>query len=109
MLKSYIPVLIWLPRYNYGTFFQDLLAGFTVGLTEIPQGIAYAIVAGLPSHYGLYSGFMGCFMYFILGSTKDINIGPTAIMALMIQPHVAKMGPAGAILVSSWISSRTQS
>nr|CAH7721952.1 unnamed protein product [Callosobruchus chinensis] len=43
---------------------------------------------------------MGCFMYFILGSTKDINIGPTAIMALMIQPHVSKMGPAGAILIT---------
>ncbi|CAH1996916.1 unnamed protein product [Acanthoscelides obtectus] len=100
MLKSYIPVLIWLPQYNYGSFFQDLLAGFTVGLTEIPQGIAYAIVAGLPSHYGLYSGFMGCFIYFILGSAKDINIGPTAIMALMIQPHVGTMGPAGAVLIT---------
>lgn len=56
--------------------------------------------SGLPSQYGLYSGFMGCFIYFILGSCKDINIGPTAIMALMIQPHVTNLGPAGAILIT---------
>ncbi|XP_057659501.1 sodium-independent sulfate anion transporter isoform X9 [Diorhabda carinulata] len=43
---------------------------------------------------------MGCFMYFMLGSCKDINIGPTAIMALMIQPYVSSMGIAGGILIT---------
>lgn len=98
--KKRLPILKWLPSYDFETFSQDLLAGFTVGLTEIPQGIAYAIVAGLPSQYGLYAGFMGCFMYFFLGSCKDINIGPTAIMALMIQPYVAVMGPNGGVLIT---------
>lgn len=91
------------------------MAGLTVGLTAIPQGIAYAVVAGLEPQYGLYAGFMGCFVYFILGSCKDITIGtcaaacvhcgllllltkyflyvhtlkgPTAIMSLMIQKYV---------------------
>lgn len=41
---------------------------------------------------------MGCFVYLILGSCKDVNIGPTAIMALMIQPHVEKLGPDIAVL-----------
>lgn len=48
--------------------------------------------------YGLYSGLMGCFVYLILGSCKDVNIGPTAIMALMIQPHVTALGPDIAVL-----------
>lgn len=48
--------------------------------------------------YGLYSGIMGCFVYLILGSCKDVNIGPTAIMALMIQPHVETLGPDIAVL-----------
>ncbi|KAG5888753.1 hypothetical protein JTB14_021500 [Gonioctena quinquepunctata] len=100
LVKKRLPILAWLPTYNLQTFSQDFLAGFTVSLTEIPQGIAYAIVAGLPSQYGLYSGFMGCFMYFVLGSCKDINIGPTAIMALMIQPYVATMGVAASVLMS---------
>lgn len=74
------------------------MAGLTVGLTVIPQGIAYAIVAGLEPQYGLYSAFMGCFVYFVFGSCKDITIGPTAIMSLMVQIHVANLGPAFAML-----------
>lgn len=43
---------------------------------------------------------MGCFVYFLFGSCKDINVGPTAIMALMIQPHVEVMGADGAVLIT---------
>lgn len=57
-------------------------------------------VIGLPSNYGLYSGIMGGFVYFILGSCKDLNVGPTAIMALMIQRHVTVLGPAAAVLAA---------
>ncbi|KAK5640780.1 hypothetical protein RI129_009327 [Pyrocoelia pectoralis] len=100
LINKRIPVTSWLPHYTWLTFLQDILAGFTVGLTEIPQAIAYAIVAGLPPQYGLYSGLLDCFVYFIFGTCKDINIGPTAIMALMIQPHVEKLGPDMAVLIT---------
>jgi sodium-independent sulfate anion transporter 11 len=89
-----------LPYYTVSTFFQDLLAGFTVGLTEIPQGIAFAGIAGLTPEYGLYCGFMGGFVYAIFGSCKDVNIGPTSIMALMLQEHVSKLGPDMAVTIS---------
>ncbi|EEB12740.1 sulfate transporter, putative [Pediculus humanus corporis] len=78
---------------------SDLLAGLTVGLTAIPQGIAYAVVAGLEPQYGLYSGFMGCFVYFFLGSVKDVTIGPTAIMALMSQKSVEEYNSDFAVLL----------
>lgn len=42
------PISQWLPTYKWSTLFHDIIAGFTVGLTAIPQGIAYAVVAGLP-------------------------------------------------------------
>lgn len=100
IVKNKLPILTWLPTYNFPFFLQDLLAGFTVGLTEIPQGIAYAIVAGLGTEYGLYSGIMGGCMYFIFGKCKDINMGPTAIMALFIQTSVTNMGPDGAALIT---------
>ncbi|XP_029680244.1 sodium-independent sulfate anion transporter-like isoform X1 [Formica exsecta] len=87
-----IPILAWLPLYSWGKLLQDILAGLTVGLTAIPQGIAYAIVAGLPAQYGLYSSFMGCFVYLVFGSSKDVTVGPTAIMALLVQKHVMKLG-----------------
>ena len=53
------------------------------------QGIAYAAVAGLDAQYGLYSAFMGCFVYCIFGTSKVITIGPTSIMALMTQVNTA--------------------
>ncbi|KAJ8959233.1 hypothetical protein NQ318_022496 [Aromia moschata] len=99
VLKRRVPITGWISKYTLGLFLQDLLAGFTVGLTEIPQGIAYAVVAGLPAQYGLYSGCMGCFIYIIIGSCKIINIGPTAIMALMVRNNVDKLGPDGAVLM----------
>jgi len=98
-LSRKLPITEWLPEYNLNFAISDLIAGLTVGLTVIPQGIAYAIVAGLPPQYGLYSAFMGCFVYCIFGSCKDITIGPTAIMALMTSVH-AQYGPEYAVLLS---------
>lgn len=47
-LKAWLPILSWLPRYNLKWLQMDLLAGLTVGLTTVPQALAYAEVAGLP-------------------------------------------------------------
>ncbi|OAD61937.1 Sodium-independent sulfate anion transporter [Eufriesea mexicana] len=100
LLLRRIPILAWLPRYSLSKLLHDVLAGLTVGLTAIPQGIAYAIVAGLPAQYGLYSSFMGCFIYLVFGSCKDITVGPTAIMALLSQQHVIRLGDDIAVLLS---------
>uniref|UniRef100_A0A1B0GBU3 SLC26A/SulP transporter domain-containing protein n=1 Tax=Glossina morsitans morsitans TaxID=37546 RepID=A0A1B0GBU3_GLOMM len=92
------PIISWLPRYQWSYLLQDFIAGFTVGLTTIPQAIAYGVVAGLEPQYGLYSAFMGCFTYIIFGSCKDVTIATTAIMALMVQPY-ASISPDYAILL----------
>lgn len=78
-----IRITQWLPEYNQDKFLCDMIAGVTVGLTVMPQALAYATLAGLEPQYGLYSAFVGCFVYAIFGSCKDITIGPTALMALM--------------------------
>jgi len=98
-IKSALPIITWLPQYNLSDAISDLIAGVTVGLTVIPQGIAYATIAGLEPQYGLYSAFMGCFVYMVFGSCKDITIGPTAIMALMTGIH-AQYGADYAILLA---------
>uniref|UniRef100_A0A672HE08 STAS domain-containing protein n=1 Tax=Salarias fasciatus TaxID=181472 RepID=A0A672HE08_SALFA len=82
-LKAWLPILSWLPRYNLKWLQMDVLAGVTVGLTTVPQALAYAEVAGLPVQYGLYSAFMGGFIYTVLGTSKDVTLGPTAIMSLL--------------------------
>uniref|UniRef100_A0A8C2F0X0 Solute carrier family 26 member 11 n=1 Tax=Cyprinus carpio TaxID=7962 RepID=A0A8C2F0X0_CYPCA len=87
-LRSSFPILTWLPRYNLTWLKMDLIAGLTVGLTTVPQALVYAEVAGLPVQYGLYSAFMGGFIYCIFGTSKDITLGPTAIMSLLCSEYI---------------------
>lgn len=87
-LTNRLPITKWLPDYKLIYLLRDFIAGLTVGLTAIPQGIAYGVVSGLGPQYGLYAAFMGSFTYILFGSCKDITIGPTAIMALMVQRYV---------------------
>ncbi|XP_045445815.1 sodium-independent sulfate anion transporter-like [Melitaea cinxia] len=105
-VKSLLPITTWLPKYNITLLIQDIIAGITVGLTAIPQGIAYAIVAGLPPEYGLYAGLMGGIVYLFFGSCKDITIGPTAILSAMTAKYVSDYSYDYAILVaflSGWV------
>ncbi|XP_005183805.2 sodium-independent sulfate anion transporter [Musca domestica] len=83
ILYKRLPILQWLPKYTVADAIGDLIAGITVGLTVIPQGLAYSSVAGLPTQYGLYGSFMGCFVYVILGTCKDSTVGSTAIASLL--------------------------
>lgn len=75
ILYKRFPILNWLPQYSTDDAVGDLVAGFTVGLTVIPQALAYAGIAGLPAAYGLYGSFLGCFVYIFLGSCKDVPMG----------------------------------
>ncbi|KAJ0177503.1 hypothetical protein K1T71_007512 [Dendrolimus kikuchii] len=95
-----IPILDWLPKYSLSKGLADVIAGITVGLTVIPQAIAYAGVAGLPPQYGLYSSFMACFVYTVLGSVKDSAIGPTAIAAILTRENLHGLGPEFAVLLA---------
>lgn len=75
ILYKRVPILNWLPNYNTEDAVGDLVAGLTVGLTVIPQALAYAGIANLPAAYGLYGSFLGCFVYIFLGSCKDVPMG----------------------------------
>ncbi|XP_039571934.1 sodium-independent sulfate anion transporter isoform X3 [Passer montanus] len=94
-----LPVLRWLPRYSRAWLPLDLLAGLAVGLTAVPQALAYAELAGLPLQYGLYSSFMGCFVYCLLGTAKDVTLGPTAIMSLLVSSYTFHQ-PGYAVLLA---------
>lgn len=84
-----IYILSWITSYNMNFFIADLIAGITLGLTMIPQAIAYAALAGLSSQYGLYAAFIGSYVYVIFGSVKQVSIGPTSLMALLVLPLTA--------------------
>ncbi|XP_075232331.1 epidermal stripes and patches isoform X2 [Lycorma delicatula] len=94
-----LPILSWLPKYNTDDAVGDLVAGVTVGLTVIPQSLAYSNIAGLPAQYGLYGSFLGCLMYIVIGSCKDVPMGPTAICSLLTYQTMHSYGPDHAILL----------
>ncbi|KAI8963794.1 sulfate permease [Daldinia sp. FL1419] len=75
------PFLHWITRYNLTWFIGDLIAGITVGAVVVPQGMAYALLAELEPQYGLYSSFMGVLIYWFFATSKDITIGPVAVMS----------------------------
>lgn len=72
--------------------YNDAVAGITVALMLLPQALAYAHVARLHPQFGLYSSFMGCFVYFFLGTSKDITLGPTALMSLLTAEFCSDAG-----------------
>lgn len=98
-VKRRFPFLTWMKTYNSEDALGDLVAGITVGLTVIPQSLAYANIAGLPAQYGLYGSFLGTLMYIFLGSCKDVPMGPTAISSLLTYQTVHGLGPDHAILL----------
>lgn len=82
-LRKRVPLAAWLPRYGAAEALGDAIAGVTVGLTVIPQSLAYANIAGLPPQHGLYGAFLGCFVYIVLGGCRAVPVGPTAIASLL--------------------------
>ncbi|CRG90369.1 Sulfate permease 2 [Talaromyces islandicus] len=80
---SLFPFLSWIGRYNLQWFLGDLVAGVTVGAVVVPQGMAYAKLADLPVEYGLYASFMGVLIYWFFATSKDITIGPVAVMSTL--------------------------
>ncbi|CAH2105970.1 unnamed protein product [Euphydryas editha] len=82
-LARHVPALRWARAYGRESAAADAVAGVTLGLTLVPQSIAYAALAGLPVQYGLYSAFVGTMLYVLLGTVKEVSIGPTSLMALI--------------------------
>ncbi|KAJ5921726.1 hypothetical protein N7454_009200 [Penicillium verhagenii] len=80
---SLFPFLTWITRYNLQWLMGDLVAGITVGAVVVPQGMAYAKLAEVPVQYGLYSSFMGVLIYWFFATSKDITIGPVAVMSTL--------------------------
>ncbi len=78
-------------KYGFADARSDLLAGLIVAVMLIPQGMAYALLAGLPPIYGLYAGLTPLLIYPFLGSSKHLSVGPAALMALIIYSGLTPM------------------
>ncbi|KAH0385969.1 sulfate permease [Aureobasidium sp. EXF-12298] len=83
-VRNLFPFTRWIGRYNLQWLTGDLVAGITIGAVVVPQGMAYAKLAELPVEYGLYSSFMGVLIYWFFATSKDITIGPVAVMSTIV-------------------------
>uniref|UniRef100_A0A158Q396 Sulfate_transp domain-containing protein n=1 Tax=Dracunculus medinensis TaxID=318479 RepID=A0A158Q396_DRAME len=85
ILFGFIPILHWLPKYKIREYLlNDLIGGFTVGIMHVPQGMAYASLAGLDPINGLYTSFFPPLIYMFFGTSRHISLGVFAIVSLMV-------------------------
>lgn len=78
------PILEWGPNYSFKLFKSDIISGLTIASLAIPQGISYAKLANLPPIVGLYSSFVPPLVYTVLGSSRDLAVGPVSIASLIM-------------------------
>jgi len=83
-LKRLLPATEWLSGYTLNLFGNDTLAGITLAAYAIPVSLAYATLAGLPPQYGVYGYLLGGVFYALLGTGKQLAIGPTSAISLLI-------------------------
>lgn len=93
-LRTWLPFLGWLPLSGI-QIRTDLLAGLTVALVLIPQSMAYAQLAGMPSYYGLYAAFLPVMIGALWGSSRQLSTGPVAIVALLTASTLAPLAATG--------------
>lgn len=94
-LKSYFPAFDWITNYRRDDLKGDLSAGLTVGVMLIPQGMAYAMIAGLPPIYGLYASTIPLLIYALLGTSRQLAVGPVAMVSLLTAAGVGALAEGG--------------
>ena len=88
-IRSIAPILDWFPNYKKEWLKGDIGAGLTVGVMLIPQGMAYATIAGLPAVYGLYASIIPILIYAIFGTSRQLAVGPVAMVSLLTATAIA--------------------
>lgn len=83
-LRRLLPFLLWWPRVDRQSVKLDLFAGFTGAVVALPQGVAFAVIAGMPPEYGLYTGMVPAIVAALFGSSWLLVSGPTTAASLLL-------------------------
>ncbi len=94
LMHKYLPILEWLPNYKKTNLSGDLSAGITVGIMLIPQGMAYAMLAGLEPIHGLYAVTIPLILYAIFGTSRQLAVGPVAMVSLLTAAGIGALNPS---------------
>lgn len=91
MISKLLPAEDWIKNYEKQNFKRDFIAGVTLAAYGIPVSLAYATLAGLPPQYGIYGYLIGGIFYAFLGTSKQLAIGPTSAISLLVGTTIASM------------------
>jgi len=97
-LQRFLPFLLWWPKVNRRTFRSDLLAGITGAIVALPQGVAFAVIAGMPPEYGLYTGMIPAIIAALFGSSWLLVSGPTTAASLLLFSSLTMYAEPGTAL-----------
>ncbi len=94
-MRKFFPFVDWVSDYKKGDLLNDMVAGVTVGVILIPQGMAYAMVAGLPPVYGLYASVFPLLVYMFMGTSRQLAVGPVAMDSLLVAAGLGALAITG--------------
>lgn len=95
MIRKIIPAIGWIQNYQRGDLKGDLSAGMIVAVMLVPQGMAYAMLAGLPPVMGLYASTLPLITYALFGSSRQLAVGPVAMTSLLVFAGVSTLAEPG--------------
>lgn len=95
VIRRLVPILSWAPRYDRRDLRSDLAAGLTIGAMLVPQAMAYALLAGLPPEVGLYAATVPVVVYAVFGTSRQLAVGPVAIVSLLTASALASLVEEG--------------
>lgn len=96
-LSGFLPFLGWLVHYHRADLVGDVMAGIIVAIMLVPQGMAYAMLAGLPPQVGLYASIGPLIIYGLLGTSRTLAVGPVAIVSLLVITGVSPLAEPGSV------------
>jgi sulfate permease, SulP family len=94
-LGRYLPILDWGLNYQPEYLVGDVMAGVIVAVVLIPQGMAYAMLAGLPPQVGLYASILPLLLYAALGTSRSLAVGPVAMVSLLVATGISQIAAPG--------------
>uniref|UniRef100_A0A8C1DSX7 Solute carrier family 26 member 3, tandem duplicate 2 n=1 Tax=Cyprinus carpio carpio TaxID=630221 RepID=A0A8C1DSX7_CYPCA len=91
---SLLPIIGWMKTYSFKEWLlNDILSGVSTGLVAVLQGLAFSLLASIPTWYGLYAAFFPVIMYFFLGTSRHISVGSFPVLSLMVGAVVTRLVP----------------